>query len=61
MSNPLILEISLKKLTEEFDKFILECMDEDGKPKIPSYKALARARGCIPSHYESAHKKGDKK
>jgi hypothetical protein len=40
--------IALKCLTEAFDRFIGECMDENGKPKEPSRQALMKARACLP-------------
>lgn len=48
MSDIKILELSLKHLTDAFDRFLVSCMDEQGKPKAPQYKDLMRARGYLP-------------
>lgn len=56
-----VIEHALRLLTTHFDDFIGECMDEDGKPKAPSPKALAQARACLPAAYKHAHKPKVKK
>lgn len=43
-----ILELSIKALTIEFDRFIEACMFE-GYPKAPTKRDLNIARGCLPS------------
>lgn len=49
-----VLKLSLKKLSEQFDAFIGECIDHDNKPKTPTYKSLMRARGYLPSYCKNA-------
>jgi hypothetical protein len=44
----LVLEAALKALTRRFDEFVGQCMDDAGKPRAPSPKALAQARACLP-------------
>lgn len=51
-----ITEHALRILTKHFDTFIGECMDENGKPKAPSTKALMQARACLPAQYANAFK-----
>jgi len=36
-------------LTKHLDKLVGACMDQNGKPKAPSYQDLMRARGALPS------------
>ena len=38
-------------LTWELASFVGECMDEEGKPKAPSKKALIDARKLLPAAY----------
>jgi len=59
-----ILKIALKQMSLQFNDFIKECMEEDGKPKEPSYKALMKARGFLPPYCEyslSKKHKGESK
>jgi hypothetical protein len=44
-----VLELSLRVLTREFDKFISECQDDNGALKAPSRQAMMRARGMLPA------------
>ncbi len=46
-SDERILELSIKKLSEAFDRFIGECM-EDGQAKQPTQSALMKARAYLP-------------
>lgn len=48
-------EIALKKLTEEFDKFIQACIE--AYPSAPDTKDLTRARACIPKGYKTSFHK----
>lgn len=38
MSDSIILKIAIDKLTEEFDNFISECLDEHNKQLQPSFQ-----------------------
>ena len=53
-----VLKLSVKKLSEQFDTFIGECIDQDNKPKAPTYKSLMRARGYLPSYCKNTLNKG---
>lgn len=46
MSN--IERIAIRALSAAFNEFVAACVDENGKPRAPSAKALAKARGCLP-------------
>ncbi len=46
---------ALKVVSEQFDIFIGECMDENGKPKAPDHRSLAQARGILPPYCEHAY------
>ena len=52
----LILELALKQLTIEFNKFIGECLNGE-EIKAPSKQALMKARACLPSNYEYGFKR----
>lgn len=54
MNDGIIIELSLRKLSEAFDRLIGSCMSEDGKSKAPDYKALIRARGYLPPYCKYA-------
>jgi hypothetical protein len=49
-----ILMLSISALSEAFNDLISECMDEYGKPKRPTMKAIMRARGCLPPQYSTS-------
>jgi hypothetical protein len=49
-----VIDIALRKIAEEFDRFVSACMDERGDPKAPAYKDLMRARGYLPPYCENA-------
>jgi len=49
-----ILEIAVGAVSDQFNLFIGECMDENGKPKAPSMQALMRARAILPPRCEHA-------
>ena len=51
------MALALFKLSEKFDEFIAECMDENGKPIAPSHKSIMRARGYLPPSCKTALKK----
>ena len=44
-----ILELSLNKLSAEFDDFIGACLDSESQPVAPPINAVMRARGCLPA------------
>lgn len=52
-----ILKLSIIKLSEAFDEFVSECLDEDGKPQQPDHRALAKARGYLPPYCKNAYEK----
>jgi len=49
-----VLHISIQKLTENLNELISECIDDNGKLKQPSHKAIMRARGCLPKQYSNS-------
>ena len=49
-----ILKIAIRKLSESFDEFIGSCINEEGKPKEPSYKSIMKARGFLPPYCKNA-------
>jgi hypothetical protein len=59
MSNDILL-IAIKSLSEEFDRFIGECLNEDGSIKLPSKQAIMRAKGCLPDYCKHSYKKKEK-
>jgi len=54
MEKDIILEIAIKKLSVAFDEFVGSCLDENGKPKAPDYRAIMKARGYLPTYCEHA-------
>lgn len=44
-----IERMALRALTAAFNEFVAACVDENGKPRAPSARALAKARGCLPN------------
>lgn len=54
MENDIVLEMAIKKLSKAFDEFIGSCLDADGKPKAPDYKAMMKARGYLPPYCSHA-------
>lgn len=56
-----LVKIALRKLSEEFDRFISECLNEGETIKQPSKQAIMRARGCLPPYCKNSFKKKDKK
>jgi hypothetical protein len=51
-----VLELALKQLTKEFDKFIGECLYGE-ETKAPSKQAVMKARACLPSDCEYGFKR----
>lgn len=51
-----ILEAALKSLQNRLDDFIGACMNEEGEPKAPARKDLARMRGYLPRRCKHAFK-----
>lgn len=49
-----ILELALASAYKALDALIGECLDESGKPKPPSTKAIMRARAYLPAKYPNA-------
>ena len=52
-----LLELSLKVMSEQLDKLIGACLDENGKAKAPSSREIAQARGYLPPYCKNAFKK----
>ena len=48
MNERMIDRIAIRALSAAFDEFVAACVDEHGKPRAPSVKALAKARGYLP-------------
>ncbi len=42
-----MLRIALDKMTKALDDLVRDCLDENEKHRVPSYKALMRARGFL--------------
>jgi hypothetical protein len=55
----LVLETSVNVVSLALQDLIRSCMDANGKPIAPSSKAVAKARGYLPQHFELAYKKKD--
>ena len=45
-----ILEIALKIMTLALNELVLECTDDDGKPKAPTKQDLMHARALLPAY-----------
>ena len=43
-----VLLLSLKYLSEGFDRFVGACRDENGAPQAPAQGEVNRARACLP-------------
>lgn len=56
-----ILKLAVDAVSMQFNAFIGECMDENGKPKAPSMQALMRARATLPPGCEHAFQPKEKK
>lgn len=56
-----VLEQCVHTLTNALDKLVGACMDGQGKPRAPSYRALMEARGMLPRRCENAFKEKGKK
>lgn len=54
MEKDIVLELAIKNLSMAFDEFVAACMDENGKPKAPDYRAMMKARGYLPPYCECA-------
>ena len=44
-----VLDIAIRNLTKELDKFISSCIDEKGSIKTPSKRDFMRIRGTLPN------------
>lgn len=51
-----VLKQCLDVLTNTLDNLVGACMDEQGKPRAPSYRELMEARGMLPKRCENAFK-----
>lgn len=51
-----VLELSIRTMSDAFDDFIGGCI-ENGKPKAPDIKALAKARAYLPPYCKNAYRK----
>jgi len=47
--------MALRALSAAFDEFVAACVDENGKPRAPNQKALAKARGYLPPRAKMAY------
>lgn len=54
-----ILEKSLNILSLAFNDFLNECL-EDGKPKLPTMRAISKARAYLPPYCSLSYKKETK-
>ncbi len=55
-----VLTVALRKMTQAFDAFIGECIDDHGQPKQPSLQSVMRARGLLPPYCKHALRKENK-
>lgn len=55
----LLLEGAVRVITRNFNDFIAACVDDAGKPKMPSHRDIAKARGYMPAGYSMSY--GEKK
>lgn len=55
MTDLIILESSLRIMSEAFDRFIGSCMDQSGEPKTPDRVALMKARAYLPPYCRNAY------
>lgn len=46
-----ILELAIKKLTEQLNEVLEDCTGEGGVVKAPSKKTYMKARSCLPAGY----------
>jgi hypothetical protein len=53
----MILELSLKVITERLDMLVGACLDSDGKVKKPDTRDVMQARGYLPNYCKNAFKK----
>jgi hypothetical protein len=56
-----LLQHAVHALTDHFNEFIGQCMDENGKPKAPAMGELMKARACLPARCEHAFQPKEKK
>jgi hypothetical protein len=56
-----VLEAAIRIVSDHFNTFIGQCLDENGKPKAPSMGDLMKARACLPAHCEYAFQPKEKK
>lgn len=52
----LVANKALAAVTKHLDDLVGACLDKDGKPAVPSYRALMSARGALPSTAENSFK-----
>lgn len=53
----LVLTLSLKSLSKALDSFVSSCLNEEGKPKAPDYRAIMQAKACLPPYCDNAFQK----
>lgn len=46
-----VLEMAIKQLSINLNDLLTDCVDENNKPKMPRYKSIMKARGCLPKQY----------
>lgn len=44
-----VLDTATRIITDRFNAFLALCVDENGKPKAPTAKDVAKARGYMPT------------
>lgn len=52
----LVDKCAIGVITAQLNALIADCVGDDGKPKAPSQKVLANARGYLPVKYSMAYK-----
>lgn len=53
----MVLELSLRFMSEAFNDFVTECMSDEGEPKMPTKQALMKARGFLPPYCSQSYKR----
>jgi hypothetical protein len=61
LQEKILLEHAIRAVTDHFNDFIGQCMDENGKPKAPSMGDLMKARACLPTRCPHAFVPKEKK
>lgn len=56
-NDTLILELSIRILSNALNDLVACCLDERGTPKTPTIGEISRARGYLPEYCKMAFKK----